>query len=63
MTCVYFCSPLSFDRFIDVLDQLDTRVEKLRKEALQLQERRDALLMSMDVIKNNEHLAGLNECK
>ena len=50
-------------RFIDVLDQLDTRVEKLRKEALKLQEKRDVMLMSMDIIKNNELLNNLNECK
>lgn len=50
-------------RFIDLLDQIDTRVEKLRKEALYLQERRDGLLMSMDVLKNNELMSGLNECK
>lgn len=48
---------------IDTLDQIDTRVEKLRKEALGLCEKRDVLLMSMDIIKNNELLQGLNECK
>lgn len=49
-------------RFIAVLDQLDTRVEKIRKEALNLQEKRDYLLMSIDLIKNNELLASLDEC-
>lgn len=50
-------------RVIDVLDQLDNRVERLRKEALNLSEKRDVLLMSMDIIKNNETLNGLDECK
>lgn len=50
-------------RLIDTLDQVDTRVEKLRKEALSLCEKRDVLLMSMDIIKNNELLQGLNECE
>lgn len=68
MNMIYKASNIYSDfffvcRFIDVLDQIDTRVEKLRKEALQLQERRDALLMSMDVLKNNELMNGLNECK
>lgn len=54
---------LPYFRLIDTLDQIDTRVEKLRKEALSLSEKRDVLLMSMDIIKNNELLQGLNECK
>lgn len=54
-------SPLS--RFVTVLDQLDTRVEKLRKEAVGLQEKRDFLLMSIDLIKNNDVLHGMNEAE
>lgn len=54
---------LDCNRFIDVLDQIDMRVEKLRKEALTLSEKRDVLLMSMDVLRNNELLQGLDECK
>lgn len=50
-------------RFINVLDVLDTRVEKLRKEALNLTEKRDVLLMSMDILKHNELINGLDECK
>lgn len=53
----------SIFRLVDTLDQIDTRVERLRKEALGLCEKRDVLLMSMDIIKNNELLQGLNECK
>lgn len=44
------------------LDQLDYRVEKLRKESMLLAEKRDILLMSMDILKHNEQLANLNEC-
>lgn len=56
------CS-LLFGRFVNVLDILDTRVEKLRKEALNLAETRDLLHMSMDILKNNELLTSLDECK
>ncbi|XP_055531854.1 BAG family molecular chaperone regulator 2 isoform X2 [Wyeomyia smithii] len=48
-------------RFIGILDQLDSKVEKLRKDALMLQEKKDFLAMSVDVLKNNEYLTGLNE--
>lgn len=50
-------------RFINALDQLDYRVEKLRKESMALSERRDILLMSMDILRHNDLLNGLNECK
>lgn len=50
-------------RFINALDHLDNRVEKLRKESMHLTEKRDVLLMSMDILKHNELLANLNECK
>ncbi|XP_055376860.1 BAG family molecular chaperone regulator 2 isoform X2 [Condylostylus longicornis] len=49
------------DRFVSIIDQLDTRVEKLRKDALGLQEKRDFLLMSVDLIKNHEHLNNMQE--
>lgn len=50
-------------RFIKALDSLDYRVEKLRKESISLTEKRDLLLMSMDILKHNELLSNLNECK
>lgn len=50
-------------RFIRALDCLDNRVEKLRKESMRLTEKRDILLMSMDILKHNELLGTLNECK
>jgi BCL2-associated athanogene 2 len=42
---------------------LDARVERLRKEALQLQEKRELLLLSMDLLKNNDLLSTLSESK
>ncbi|XP_055625522.1 BAG family molecular chaperone regulator 2 isoform X2 [Toxorhynchites rutilus septentrionalis] len=54
-------SMTSTHRFIGILDQLDSKVEKLRKEALVLQEKKDFLAMSVDLLKNNEYLTGLDE--
>jgi len=48
-------------RFVSILDQLDARVEKLRKDALNLQEKKDYLLMSMDLIKSNEMMQNMSE--
>lgn len=36
-------------------------MEKLRKEALVLQEKKDFLAMSVDLLRNNEYLTGLDE--
>ncbi|XP_058831994.1 BAG family molecular chaperone regulator 2 isoform X1 [Topomyia yanbarensis] len=49
------------ERFIGILDQLDSKVEQLRKDAVMLQEKKDFLAMSVDLLKNNEYLTGLNE--
>uniref|UniRef100_A0A1B0AWC1 BAG domain-containing protein n=1 Tax=Glossina palpalis gambiensis TaxID=67801 RepID=A0A1B0AWC1_9MUSC len=49
------------DRFVTVLDQLDARVEKFRKDALGLQEKRDFLLMSIDLIKSNDSMQNLTD--
>ncbi|KAH8296035.1 hypothetical protein KR054_000979 [Drosophila jambulina] len=49
--------------FVNILDQLDARVEKLRKDALNLQEKKDYLLMSMDLIKSNEMLQNMTEAE
>lgn len=42
---------------------MDTRVERLRKEAMHLQEQRDHLLISLDLVKNNDLFANLEERK
>ncbi|XP_037814340.1 BAG family molecular chaperone regulator 2 isoform X2 [Lucilia sericata] len=52
---------MCIDRFVTVLDQLDARVEKFRKDALGLQEKRDFLLMSIDLIKSNDLMQNLSE--
>lgn len=49
------------ERFISILDQLDSKVEKLRKDAILLQEKKDFLSMSVDLLKNKEYLTGLDE--
>lgn len=49
------------EKFINALDQLDVRVEKFRKEALLLQDKRDFLLVSMDLIKTNEMYGSMEE--
>ncbi|XP_023291371.1 BAG family molecular chaperone regulator 2 isoform X2 [Lucilia cuprina] len=54
-------SSMCIDRFVTVLDQLDARVEKFRKDALGLQEKRDFLLMSIDLIKSNDLMQNLTE--
>ncbi|KPU78822.1 uncharacterized protein Dana_GF10728, isoform B [Drosophila ananassae] len=66
----YFHSPQQIDRpynanerFVNILDQLDARVEKLRKDALNLQEKKDYLLMSMDLIKTNEMMQNMSEAE
>jgi len=48
-------------RFVNILDQLDTNVERLRREARDLQDKRDRMHMSMDLIKNNEKFSDLDE--
>lgn len=50
-------------RFVDILDQLDSKVESLRKDAIVLRDKKDFLAMSVDLLKNNEYLTGLNESK
>ncbi|XP_032592023.1 BAG family molecular chaperone regulator 2 isoform X1 [Drosophila grimshawi] len=51
------------ERFVTILDQLDARVEKFRKDALNLQEKKDYLLMSMDLIKSNEMLQNMSDAE
>ncbi|XP_036327025.1 BAG family molecular chaperone regulator 2-like [Rhagoletis pomonella] len=51
------------ERFVSVLDQLDARVEKFRKDALGLQEKKDFLLMSIDLIKSHDMLQSMMEAE
>ncbi|KAH8324943.1 hypothetical protein KR074_011692 [Drosophila pseudoananassae] len=50
-------------RFVNIIDQMDARVEKLRKDALNLQEKKDYLLMSIDLIKSNEMMQNMSEAE
>lgn len=50
-------------RLLNLLDKLDTQVEHFRKEVLLQQDKKDAYLMSLEVIKNSEMMTTLDECK
>ncbi|XP_067646009.1 BAG family molecular chaperone regulator 2 isoform X4 [Eurosta solidaginis] len=53
----------ALDRFVSVLDQLDARVEKFRKDALCLQEKKDFLHMSIDLIRSHDMLQSMMEAE
>lgn len=46
---------------ISFLDGIENRVEALRKETLKLQEQRDLLHATIDMLKNTDFLSNLNE--
>lgn len=49
------------DRLVSLLDQIELHVEQLRKDAWRLEEEKDTLLTTLDNIRNNELLSGLEE--
>lgn len=51
------------ERVIELLDILESHVEKLRKEASQLEEDRDQLLSSIDSVRNTDVIAELEESR
>lgn len=51
----------SKERLLDILDQLEAEVERLRKDTLALEEKKDALFTSLDTIRNSELLHDLVE--
>ena len=51
------------DRLVSLLDQIEVHVEQLRKDAWRLEEERDTLLTTLDTLRNNEILSGLDESK
>ena len=51
------------DRLVSLLDQIEMRVEKLRKDAARLEEEKDAMLTTLDTLRNNEMLIALAEGK
>lgn len=55
---LFFCYR---DDVISFLDGIENRVEALRKEAHKLQEQRDHLHATIDMLKNTDFLSNLNE--
>lgn len=51
------------ERFLELLDLLENHVEKLRKGASQLEEDRDALLSTLDSVRNADLMYELQESK
>ncbi|XP_053614713.1 BAG family molecular chaperone regulator 2 [Plodia interpunctella] len=50
------------DRLIAVLDQVEMRVERLRRDTVRIEEERDSLLSTLDSIKQSELLGDVSEC-
>lgn len=52
------------DRLVSILDQIELRVEQLRRDASRLEEEKDTMLTTLDTLKNSEeHLEPLDDCK
>ncbi|KAJ0174256.1 hypothetical protein K1T71_010402 [Dendrolimus kikuchii] len=50
------------DRLISVLDQVEMRVERLRRDTVRIEEEKDSLLSTLDSVKHSELLADITEC-
>lgn len=50
-------------RLIAVLDQVEMRVERLRRDTIRIEEERDSLLSTLDSIKHSELLGDVTDCK
>lgn len=51
------------ERILELLDVLESHVEKLRREAAQLEEDRDHLLSSLDSVRNTDLIIELADSK
>lgn len=49
-------------KLTEIIDMIESRVEKLRKEAAKLEEERDSLLASLDTVRNADTMSDLTEC-
>ncbi|PSN34410.1 hypothetical protein C0J52_20638 [Blattella germanica] len=49
------------DRLVDLLDQVEMHVERLRRDALKLEEEKDTLLTTLDTLRNSEMMIELSE--
>ncbi|KAL4704269.1 hypothetical protein ACJJTC_016287 [Scirpophaga incertulas] len=50
------------DRLISVLDQVEMRVERLRRDTVRIEEEKDSLLSTLDSVKHSELLTDITEC-
>ncbi|CAF4809055.1 unnamed protein product [Pieris macdunnoughi] len=50
------------DKLISVLDQVELRVERLRRDTTRIEEEKDSLLSTLDSIKHSELLSDITEC-
>ncbi|XP_023939947.1 BAG family molecular chaperone regulator 2 [Bicyclus anynana] len=50
------------DRLISVLDQVEMRVERLRRDTIRIEEEKDSLLSTLDSVKHSELLSEISEC-
>lgn len=50
-------------RLIAVLDQVELRFERLRRDAIRIEEEKDSLLSTLDSVKHSELLSDITECK
>lgn len=46
-----------------MLDQVEMRVERLRRDTVRIEEERDSLLSTLDSVKHSDLLADISECK
>lgn len=49
------------DRLVNLLDQIEVQVEQLRRNAARLEEEKDNLLTTLDIIRNNEQVCSLDD--
>ncbi|CAK1550746.1 unnamed protein product [Leptosia nina] len=50
------------DRLISVLDQVELRVERLRRDTVRIEEEKDSLLSTLDSVKHSELLSDISDC-
>lgn len=46
-----------------MLDQVEMRVERLRRDTIRIEEEKDSLLSTLDSVKHSELLGDITECK
>lgn len=51
------------EKMVEMLDMLESHVEKLRKEAAHLEEEKDTILASLDALKHTDTVRTIDESK